>query len=127
MGINKVILVGRVGKDPDIKLINEKNLAKFSFVTDESYKDKQGVKQTKSEWHQISTWNQTMCNVIENYVTKGQMLYIEGKIRYKNYEKDGVKKYFTEIELVKLEMLGKKKEAEQRNEPPDIDESDYTV
>ncbi|MEN8121592.1 MAG: single-stranded DNA-binding protein [Bacteroidota bacterium] len=108
MGVNKVILVGNVGKDPEVQYIKEDvPVARFTLATSETYKDKNGEKVTNTEWHNIVVWR-GLAKVVENYVKKGSQLYIEGKISNRSYEKDGVTKYFTEIVANSLQMLGSK-------------------
>ena len=108
MGVNKVILVGNVGKDPEVQYIKEDvPVARFTLATSETYKDRNGEKVTNTEWHNIVVWR-GLAKVVENYVKKGSQLYIEGKISNRSYEKDGVTKYFTEIVANSLQMLGSK-------------------
>ncbi len=107
MGINKVILVGHVGKDPVVQYVKEDlPVAKFTLATSETSKDKNGQKVTNTEWHNIVVWR-GLAKIVEQYVKKGQMLYIEGKLSTRSYEKDGVTKYFTEIIANNMEMLGR--------------------
>jgi len=105
MGINKVILVGNVGRDPEMKsLPSGTHLCKFSLATtDKRSKDENGNPRT--EWHNIVTWGK-LAEICDRYVTKGKQLYIEGSIRTRSYEQDGQKKYFTEIHASTMEMLG---------------------
>lgn len=114
MSINKVILLGNVGGDPDVKYLDSGNsVAKFSLATSESYKNKAGEKVENTEWHNIVIWG-PLAGVVEKYVIKGMKLYIEGRIKYRSYtDKNGDQKYFTEIIADKLEMLGKKSEQSQ--------------
>lgn len=105
MSVNKVILIGNVGNDPEVKYIKEDvPVAKFSLATNESYKNKNGEKVTNTEWHNIVVWR-GLAKVVENYVKKGSKLYIEGKLTHRKYEKDGETKYFTEILCRDLTML----------------------
>lgn len=105
-GVNKALLVGRVGKQPEVRhLENGKSVASFSLATSETWKDQQGQKQESTEWHNVVFWGNVV-KVIESYVNKGDLLYIEGKIKTKSYEKDGVTKYITEIVGDSLTMLG---------------------
>jgi single-strand DNA-binding protein len=108
MSINKVILVGNVGKDPEVRhLESSVSVANFPLATSESYTNKAGEKVTQTEWHNIVCWR-GLATVVEKYVKKGSQLYIEGRIRTRNYEQDGVKKYITEIYADEMQMLGKK-------------------
>ena len=107
MGVNKAILVGNVGRDPEVQYIsNDVPVARFTLATSETYKDKNGEKVTQTEWHNIVVWR-GLAKVVEQYVKKGTQLYIEGKITHRQYEKDGVTKYFTEIVANSMQMLGK--------------------
>ena len=107
MGVNKVILVGNVGKDPEIQYVSENiPVARFTLATSETYKDKNGEKVTNTEWHNIVVWR-GLAQVVEKYVKKGTQLYIEGKITHRQYEKDGVTKYFTEIVANNMQMLSR--------------------
>lgn len=123
---NKVILVGRVGKDPEIRTINESKLATFSFATSEKFKTKSGEKKEHTDWHNITVWG-ILAGIIETYVKKGDKLYIEGKVRYEKYEKDGQTRYSTKIIANSIEMLGSKsndqkqpKKTEVPKRPDDI-------
>ena len=106
---NKVQLIGNLGNDPEIiTLESGKKLAKFSLATNEYYKDADGQKQTKTEWHNLIAWNKT-AEIIEKYVTKGKEIAIEGKLTNRSYEtKEGDKRYITEIVVNELLMLGNK-------------------
>lgn len=122
MGINKVILVGRTGKDPVVQYVKENTpVARFNLATSETYKDKNGEKITNTEWHNLVAWK-GLAKVIEQYVKKGQQLYVEGKLTYKEYEKDGQKKYFTEIVISSIEMIGKSENS--NSEQSNNDDSD---
>ena len=105
MGINKVILVGNVGRDVEFRATQSgQNLAKFSLATtDRRFKDENGNPRT--EWHNIVAWGK-LAEICDRYVTKGKQLYIEGQIRTRTYEQDGQKKYFPEIHLEQMKMLG---------------------
>jgi single-strand DNA-binding protein len=108
--INKVILVGTLGKDPEIKTIaNGSKVANFSMATSEKYKDKAGVKQEKTEWHNVVFWGKIV-DVVEMFLSKGSRIYLEGKIQTRSYEnKEGVKLYTTEILGQSMTMLGSPK------------------
>jgi single-strand DNA-binding protein len=105
--VNKVILVGRVGKDAVMRYTpGGAAQANFSMATTETWKDKAGAKQEKVEWHQIVAW-QKLAEICGEYVTKGMLLYIEGKISYRQWDgKDGTKHYITEIVAGVMKMLG---------------------
>lgn len=114
--INKAILVGNVGKDPEVKHFeNDKVVANFSIATSETYKDNQGEKITRTEWHSIVCWN-NLAKLAESYIKKGSQLYIEGKIRTRNYDgKDGFKRYVTEIFADQIRFLGRKPNSDKPN------------
>jgi len=113
MGINKVILVGNVGKDPEIKHLDKGvSVARFSLATSETYKDKDNKKVTNTEWHNIVLWR-GLAEVAEKYVKKGSPLYIEGKIRSRTWDdKDGKKHYATEIVADTMQLLGSKQSSD---------------
>lgn len=113
--LNKVTLIGRVGKDPEIKyLTGGKAVANFSIATSESYKDKQtGEKVEKTEWHNISAFDR-LAEIIGEYVKKGALLYVEGKIQTRKYEKDGVERYATSILINEMKMLGGRSEGDNQ-------------
>jgi len=105
--INKVILLGNVGKDPEVKYFdNESSVANFSLATSETYTNKNGEKVTNTEWHNVQAWR-GLAKVVEKYVKKGDLIYIEGRIKTRSYDdKDGNKKYVTEILADEMKMLG---------------------
>jgi len=106
-GVNKVILVGRLGKDPEVKhLESGAVVANFSMATSEKWTDKSSgeVKET-TEWHNVVIWK-GLAEVVEKYVKKGDQIYIEGKLTTRSWEKDGVKRYTTEIIGKNMVMLG---------------------
>lgn len=108
-GINKVILVGNLGKDPEVRAIStDRKVANFSLATTESYKNKSGERVDQTEWHNVVFYG-PIADVIERYLRKGSQIYVEGKIRTRSYDdKDGVKKYITEIIGDTMTMLGTK-------------------
>lgn len=102
MSINKVILVGNVGQDPEIRTTQDgREIANFSLATSESWKDKtSGEKREKTEWHRIVVFSQGLVNIIKNYIKKGSKLYIEGSLQTRKWtDSQGVEKYTTEISL----------------------------
>ncbi len=105
---NKVQLIGHVGNAPEIvNLESGKKLAKFSIATNETYKNNKGEKITDTQWHNVVAWGKT-AELVENYVPKGKEIGIEGKLTSRSYEdKDGVKKYITEVVCNELLLLGK--------------------
>lgn len=107
MSVNKVILVGNVGKDPEVRHLDSGvAVANFPLATSETYTAKNGERVTTTEWHNIVLWR-GLAEVAEKYVTKGKQLYIEGRIRTRSYDdKDGNKRYITEIYGDTMQMLG---------------------
>lgn len=110
--LNKVILIGRLGQDPEVRTLNNGDLAgSFSLATSESWKDKAGQNQEKTEWHNIIFYGK-IGSRIQKYVKKGTMLYIEGSLQTRKWTgKNGVERYTTEIKLSELKMLGGKTES----------------
>lgn len=97
MSINKVILIGNVGQDPEIRQTQTgQELANFSLATSENWKDKSGEKKEKTEWHNIIVFG-NLVSVVKNYIKKGTKLYIEGQLETQKYEKDGKTNYTTKI------------------------------
>lgn len=105
---NKVQLIGNLGNDPEIiTLESGKKLAKFSLATNESYKDADGQKQTKTDWHNLVAWSKT-AEIIEKYVTKGKEIAIEGKLTNRSWDdKEGNKRYITEVIVSEVLMFSK--------------------
>lgn len=105
-GVNKVILVGNLGKDPEVRnLENGATVANFTIATTESYKDKTtGEKKDITEWHNIVLWR-GLADIAAKYIHKGDMIYIEGKLRTRSWEKEGVTRYTTEIVGDNMTML----------------------
>jgi single-strand DNA-binding protein len=108
-GVNKVILIGRLGKDPEVRnLDNGAVVANFSIATSESYKDRTtGEKKEITEWHNIVLWR-GLAEIAQKYLRKGDMVYIEGKLRTRSWEKEGVTRYTTEIVADNMNMLSPK-------------------
>lgn len=104
---NKVQLIGHVGSEPEIvNLESGSKLAKFSIATNENYKNKKGEKVTDTQWHNVVAWGKT-ADLVENYVPKGKEIGIEGKLTSRSYEdKDGNKKWITEVVCNELLLLG---------------------
>ncbi len=105
--VNKVILVGNLGKDPETRYMPDgAAVTNFSIATTDQWKDKSGEKQEKTEWHRISTF-QRLAEIAGEYLKKGSQVYIEGRLQTRKWtDKDGVEKYTTEIIADKMQMLG---------------------
>jgi len=112
-GVNKVILIGNLGKDPEIRQLETGvKVASFSLATTESYKGKDGNRVDQTEWHNIVLWR-GLAEVAEKYLKKGNTIYVEGKIRTRSWEdKEGNKRYTTEIIGDNMTMIGSKKDNE---------------
>lgn len=108
--VNKAILVGRLGKDPEVKYFDDGNsIANISIATDESYKDRNGEKQERTEWHRVVV-RRKQAEIAEKYLNKGDLIYVEGRIRTRSFEdkNDGSTKYITEVDSARFTMLGSK-------------------
>jgi single-strand DNA-binding protein len=105
---NKVQLIGHVGQEPEIKTFEGgKKLANITLATNESYTNAKGEKVEQTEWHRLTAWGKT-ADLIENFVTKGKEIAIEGKLTHRSYDdKDGVKRFITEVVISELLLLGK--------------------
>ncbi len=105
-GVNKVILVGNVGNDPEFRVMpNGNGVANVSLATSETWKDKNtGDQQEKTEWHRVIFFNR-LAEIVEQYVKKGTKLFIEGRLQTRSWEQDGVKRYTTEIVASEMQML----------------------
>ncbi len=127
-GVNKVILVGNLGRDPEISYTpGGLAVGKFSLATSERRKDADGEWTDQTEWHNIVTFGKT-AEAASQYLRKGRQVYIEGRIQTRNYEKDGERRYFTEIIANTMIMLGgRRDEAEQVVEGPSSSEPEPGV
>lgn len=112
MSVNRVILVGNLGKDPEVRVIEGgTKVASFSLATSEAYKNKNGERVEQTEWHNIVAWR-GLAEISEKYLRKGSTVYIEGKLRTRAWEdKDKIKHYTTEIIVDNMKMIGGKREA----------------
>jgi single-strand DNA-binding protein len=104
------MLIGNLGNDPEVRSTTGGNrVASFSLATSRSWNDQQGNKQEKTEWHKCIVWNSKgsqLADIVERYVKKGDKIYVEGRIEYRQWEKDGQTRYTTEINVRELLMLG---------------------
>ena len=122
-GVNKVILIGNLGKDPEVKYLdNGVAVANLSLATSENYKNKDGEKVTQTEWHDIVLWR-GLAEVAEKYLKKGSSVYIEGKLRTNKWvDKDENTRYKTEVLADKLTMLSRSQNQEQSSESTSEDD-----
>jgi single-strand DNA-binding protein len=122
--LNKVLLIGRLGADPEIKqMVNGKNVARLSLATSQNWKDKNtGEKKQKTEWHRVVIFNEGLLNVVQQYLKKGSQVYIEGQLSTRKWrdEQSGQDKYSTEVVIQgynsSLTMLGGRSENENNNQ-----------
>jgi single-strand DNA-binding protein len=105
--VNKAILIGNLGKDPEMRYTpSGQGVTSFSLATTDKYKDKSGVQQSRTEWHNIVCWGR-LAEIARDYLKKGNPVYIEGRIQYRTYDdKEGIKRYRTEIVTTGLQLLG---------------------
>ncbi len=122
--INKVILIGRLGADPEIRYTpSGAEVATFRIATSESWTNKSGEKEERTEWHRIVAWR-GLAKICGEYLNKGKLVYIEGKLRNRSWEdKEGNKRTTTEIEATEMKMLGGAGEATRKTKEP---ETEYT-
>lgn len=115
--LNKVMLIGNLGKDPEVRTIpNGTKVANFSVATTESYTDKQGNKVDKTEWTNCVLWK-GLADISDKYLRKGSKIYIEGKLVTRSWEKDGQKRYTTEVVAHTMKMLGGKQSQSESSTP----------
>ncbi len=126
-GVNKVILIGNLGKDPEVRSIESgAKVASFPLATNETYKGKDGAKVEQTEWHNIVVWR-GLAELAEKYLRKGSQIYLEGRIKTRSWDdKDGNKRYITEIVGDNMTFLGKPMgEGDSQKTPPPVNE-DYS-
>ena len=107
---NRVQLIGRLGKDPEVKSFNDKKKATFSLATSDTYKNQKGEKVADTQWHNVVIWG-NLAEVAEKYLKKGNEVAVEGKLIHRVYEANGEKRFMTEINVNDLLMLGSKKDS----------------
>jgi single-strand DNA-binding protein len=116
-GVNKVILVGNLGADPEVRYTaGGTAVCKFSLATSRRFTGKDGQKQEKTEWHRIVAWSK-LAEICGQYLSKGKQVVIEGRIEYGSYEKDGVKHYTNDIVAENMQMLGTPGQGNRAQEP----------
>ena len=104
--LNKIMLIGNVGNDPDVRTTSSGTpIANMSLATTRKWKDGSGEQKEKTEWHRLTVWGK-LVDVVERYVKKGDRLYVEGRIEYSETESDGQKKYWTNVNVFEMVMLG---------------------
>lgn len=121
-GLNKAILIGRLGKDPEIRYTQDgRAVANFTIATNEEWKDKNtGEKKERTEWHRIVAFGK-LGEICGEYLAKGRLVYLEGRLQTRSYEQEGVTKYTTEIVANDMQMLESKNAAQFSNSPSPSD------
>ncbi len=116
--VNKVILIGNLGKDPELRYAPSGSaVATFSLATNEQWKDQEGNPQERTTWHNIVIWGK-LAEIAAEYLKKGRKIYIEGRLQYRDYEdKSGNKRFVTEIVVNDLVMLGSRQDGAEKEEP----------
>jgi single-strand DNA-binding protein len=114
MSINKIILVGNLGKDPELRqTASGTSVASFSLATSEKFKDKNGTMQERTEWHNIVAWG-NLAEICGKYLHKGKQIYCEGRIQNRSYDdRDGNKRYITEIVINNMQMTGSRSDGDR--------------
>jgi len=118
-GVNKAIILGRLGRDPEVKFLpSGGSVCNFSVATSENWTDKTtGEKQERTEWHSIQVWGK-LAEICGQYLSKGREVYVEGQIQTRSWEKDGETKYKTEIRAYTVQFIGGKGDARRDEDPP---------
>jgi len=131
--LNKVMLIGNLGRDPEIRYTAQGTaVASFSMATTERFKNKSGDWEDRTEWHRVTLWSR-LAEIAGEYLAKGKTVYIEGRLQTREYEKDGVKRYTTEIVGERMQMLSPKGERRSEGYSPgqpgdgDISGSSHSV
>ena len=125
-GLNKLLLIGNVGGAPEVKTLPSGSIvAEFSVATNQEWKDRDGQKQTKTEWHNCKAWDK-LADIVGQYVVKGMQVYVEGRLETRSWDADdGSKRYRTEVRVFELQMLsGREGGSEAPTEQVGTDEAD---
>lgn len=128
-GINKVILIGHLGADPELRYLPDGTaVASIRMATSETWKDREGKKQEKTEWHRVVLWRKT-AEIASEYLKKGSQVFIEGKLQTREYvDKEGVKRWATDVVAREMQMLGSRgggtASTDYYGDPPPIKEPD---
>ncbi len=117
--LNKVLLIGRLGKDPEVRYTTEGSpVASFSLATSENWTDKNGTRQERTEWHNIVAWNK-LADICKQFLSKGRQVYIEGRIQTREYtDREGIKRRITEIIASQMVMLGSRPQGAEAGVQP---------
>ena len=125
-GLNKLLLIGNVGGAPEVKTLPSGSVvAEFSVATNQEWKDRDGVKQSKTEWHNCKAWGK-LADIVGEYVVKGMQVYVEGRLETRSWDADdGSKRYRTEVRVFELQMLsGREGGSEASTEQAEVEEDD---
>jgi single-strand DNA-binding protein len=127
-GVNKAIIIGHLGRDPEMaQTASGTVIANLALATSENWKDKDtGEKREKTEWHRVVAFDK-LAEIMEKYLRKGSMVYIEGSLQTRSWEQDGVKRYSTEIKASQMQMLGGKDNADTRQTAQARDRDDGVI
>ena len=123
MDLNKIMLIGNVGRDPEFRKLNDNELAKFSLCTSRKWKDRSsGEQREEANWHNIVVFSPYLVDLVKRFVQKGTRLYIEGEVKTRSYEKDGETKWITEVVVPQIKgeimLLGRAKEGDNSESTP---------
>lgn len=110
--LNKVMIIGNLGKDPEVKEVNGKLVANITIATNEGYKKADGTKVEHTEWHSVELWD-NLAKLAQQYLKKGNPVYVEGKLFTQSWEKDNVKHYATKIRALSMQLLGAKVQGQE--------------
>ena len=117
MSLNKILIIGNVGQDPQVRTVGESKVANFTVATTEKYKGKDGNMVAETEWHNVAVWGR-LADVVEKYVTKGTQVYVEGKIKSEKYtDKEGVDRVMVRVIASSLQLLGSKSDTHPASAP----------
>ena len=117
MSLNKILLIGHVGKQVEVRTVGDSKVASFTLATTEKYRDRNGEVKENTEWHNIVIWGK-LADVAEKYVQKGNQLYIEGKLKTEKYTaNDGTDRYTTKVYALSMQLLGGKPDGQQNQAP----------
>ncbi|MDG1725187.1 MAG: single-stranded DNA-binding protein [Bacteroidia bacterium] len=125
--INKVTLIGHLGKDPEVKYLDkDRVVANLTIATNERYNDRNGNRVETTEWHNLEMWD-GLAKVAEKYLKKGSLVYVEGKLKTEEWEKDGVKRYTTRIRVTTMNMMDRASNNSTDTTSPQSKESNQTI
>ena len=125
--INKVTLIGHLGKDPEVRYLDkDRVVANLTLATNERYNDRNGNRVETTEWHNLEMWD-GLAKVAEKYLKKGSLVYVEGKLKTEEWEKDGIKRYTTRIRVTTMNMMDRASNNSSETLSPQNQESNQTI